>query len=581
MPQVLNNKQLRAAVYIRVSTEDQRKGYGLDFQLEDTKRAAIERDGCIVKKELIFDDTKSGSDDNRPGWQKLMEMARKKEFDVVYFWKLDRMMRSERHFYKNEEQLEQLNIELRFATQDLQDPFTKAIHVAVAAEERRKILERTKRGREMAARAGKWVMGTPPYGYKLDKIIKKAEVVPEEAKWVKKFYEWLVYDSCTLLEIANRANALNVPKWADNREIKRKPRMWWPRTLGRILSNEVYTGTTYFKKYKSRFRGIATLLDSSLVRDRESWIPIEVPAIISRELFTASLKQLTKNREFALRKAKRSYLYSKIIYCGVCGYRLRGRYFNADGTRRYHGTVDYRSKDYSKRCNYCGEISEIRLEPIWNSLKLILMDPNFVYEKLRHYTQRGNKQNRINDRLKEIVDEMNLLDKKLKMLNIAFLDINSIDEHEYKKRLQSIQSSREKILTERIALNQYIQNTNDSGSTQVIEELHHELKENIETASYETKCKIIRRCIERINLYIEKNAAEVVFNFEAQLMQDNNLDTCPTKNYTLTVNIPLISINELRKSAAKFRSHDPKHYRKKKIAIISNLAIQKAKEMYL
>jgi len=99
----------------------------------------VERDGCDVTPEHIIDDSKSGSTDNRPGWQKVLAMARARAIDAVYFWKLDRMMRDEYYFYVNEKELRDLGVELRFATQDLKDPFNRAIQVAVAAEERRKI----------------------------------------------------------------------------------------------------------------------------------------------------------------------------------------------------------------------------------------------------------------------------------------------------------------------------------------------------------------------------------------------------------------------------------------------------------
>ena len=116
---IMKDKKSRAAIYVRVSSDEQTKGYGPAFQLDGCKKAAVERDGCEVAEKHIFDDTKSGKDDNRPNWQKLIEVARRGEIDVIYFWKLDRMMRSERHFYKNEEILDELGIELRFATQDL------------------------------------------------------------------------------------------------------------------------------------------------------------------------------------------------------------------------------------------------------------------------------------------------------------------------------------------------------------------------------------------------------------------------------------------------------------------------------
>jgi len=310
------NKKLRAAIYLRVSTDDQRKGWGLKFQLEDTKRAAIERDGCSINDEHIIDDSKSGSIDNRIGWRKMMELARKGMIDVVYFWKLDRMMRDEYYFYVNEKELKDLGVELRFATQNLEDPFNRAIQVAVAADERRKILERTRRGREMAARAGRWVMGTMAYGFKLDKETKKPVKVPSEAKWVKKFFEWLVFEQCSMKEIARRANNLKVPT--------RSGRQWWPRTLGRILANDIYTGRTYFRKYNTKHRDLKVFSDPSKLRPKEDWILIEAPQIISRGLYEAALTQLKKNSEFAQKKSVRTYLFSRLLHCGTCGFRLKG-----------------------------------------------------------------------------------------------------------------------------------------------------------------------------------------------------------------------------------------------------------------
>lgn len=157
MQQKHNQHKLRAAIYLRVSTDEQRSGYGLKFQLEDCKKA-ISFDGYeIVSEQHIIDDSVTGSTDLRPGWQKLMDMAREKEFDAIYFWKIDRMMRDEYHFFTYQKELDELGIELRFATENLEDPLVRSVRVAIAADERRKIRERTRRGREMAARSGKWV----------------------------------------------------------------------------------------------------------------------------------------------------------------------------------------------------------------------------------------------------------------------------------------------------------------------------------------------------------------------------------------------------------------------------------------
>jgi site-specific DNA recombinase len=205
----------RAAIYVRVSSDDQKKGYGPQFQLEETLKVATERDGAIVNSEHIIDDSKSGSTDKRPGWQKILALARTRAIDVIYFWKLDRMMRDEYYFYVNEKELKDLGVELRFATQDLKDPFNRAIQVAVAAEERRKIKERTYAGRIRAIRDGKWI-GIPPYGYTKDENF-RLKLDPSEAEWVKRFFAWLVNERLSLGKIAMRAHERRAPTRYDSK----------------------------------------------------------------------------------------------------------------------------------------------------------------------------------------------------------------------------------------------------------------------------------------------------------------------------------------------------------------------------
>src|SRR2546422_9159407 len=81
---------VRAAVYIRVSSDDQTKGYGPQYQREETLKVAVGRDGCDVRPEHIIDDSKSGRPDNRPGWQKNLAKARAPAIDAVYFLKIER-----------------------------------------------------------------------------------------------------------------------------------------------------------------------------------------------------------------------------------------------------------------------------------------------------------------------------------------------------------------------------------------------------------------------------------------------------------------------------------------------------------
>lgn len=78
---------MRAAIYIRVSTQDQ----SLDLQRTELTRFAKARGWKITR---IYDDKATGTNGNRPRLKELMTAASGREFDVLLIWKLDRLFRS-------------------------------------------------------------------------------------------------------------------------------------------------------------------------------------------------------------------------------------------------------------------------------------------------------------------------------------------------------------------------------------------------------------------------------------------------------------------------------------------------------
>jgi DNA invertase Pin-like site-specific DNA recombinase len=77
-----------AAIYARVSTDKQR----VDMQLNELRQFA-QRSGWTIFQEYI-DQHFTGANTNRPAFLSMMEAARKRKFDVLLVWKLDRLSRS-------------------------------------------------------------------------------------------------------------------------------------------------------------------------------------------------------------------------------------------------------------------------------------------------------------------------------------------------------------------------------------------------------------------------------------------------------------------------------------------------------
>jgi len=156
-----NEKQLRVALYARVSTRD--KGQNPELQLSELRQYAQARDWRVVGE--FVDVGVSGSKDSRPKLDEMMRLAKARKLDTVAVWKLDRFGRSLRHLVDAMAELEAVGVafvSLRDAI-DMTTPQGKlmfAVVGAMAEFERSLIQERVRAGLAVARSKGK-VLGRP------------------------------------------------------------------------------------------------------------------------------------------------------------------------------------------------------------------------------------------------------------------------------------------------------------------------------------------------------------------------------------------------------------------------------------
>lgn len=96
--QSTKNKKNRAAIYLRVSTDEQIKGYGLKVQDEKLRGFVALSDYILDEKHVYKDEGFSGSlpVEERPGIKAMLEAAKRHEFDIIITYRLDRMFRKTR-----------------------------------------------------------------------------------------------------------------------------------------------------------------------------------------------------------------------------------------------------------------------------------------------------------------------------------------------------------------------------------------------------------------------------------------------------------------------------------------------------
>jgi DNA invertase Pin-like site-specific DNA recombinase len=148
-------KEKRAAMYLRVSTNEQ------DTDMQETElRQYVESRGW--QGVVYRDKAQSGAKNDRPALNAMLSDMRRRKFDVVVVWKLDRLARSLKQLLTIGEECRSLGVDLVSLRQNIDTTLpagrlTFQILGAVAEFERELLRERVKAGMAQARRTGKHV----------------------------------------------------------------------------------------------------------------------------------------------------------------------------------------------------------------------------------------------------------------------------------------------------------------------------------------------------------------------------------------------------------------------------------------
>ena len=311
---------MKAALYVRVSTDKQAEKYGIPSQIEALRKRCLEKDWSPVfdgDKDAFIDDGYSGAELDRPALNRLRQAAREGRVDIVLAYDPDRLSRKLYHQMILAEEFEKQGIKLEFITQDMgtspEDRMFFNMRGLVAEYEREKIRERTMRGSREKARQGKVVCaGTVPFGYWYNKEKATLEENPDTIQTLRLMFYSFANESLSLQALANKLNRLHIatPRGGDR---------WRASTLGIMLRNEVYVGRLHqFKKYRvePKFKLKSSTKNrktSTALRSKDEWIVVNVAPLIPLELFEAVQRKLKTNAQLAKRNTKREYLLSGIL----------------------------------------------------------------------------------------------------------------------------------------------------------------------------------------------------------------------------------------------------------------------------
>lgn len=512
MLQIDNNKI--TALYCRLSRDDELQGdsNSIIHQKEILKKYAD--DNGFKNTEFFVDDGYSGTNFNRPDWQRLMELVNQEKVATIIVKDMSRLGRdylkvcyyTEILFSENNIRFIAINSGVDSANQQDSDftPFLNIINEWYAKDTSKKIRAVFK----AKAESGKPLTTNPCYGYLKSTEDKYHWIVDEDAAVVVR----LIFDLCikgygpSQIDDELKRRSIDSPvshltKLGINTcslATKDSDDCYWnPATVSDILSRREYLGhtincKTYTKSYKNH---------KIYQNNPEKWLIFENTheAIIDQDTFDA-VQRIRAGRRRRTPMGEMPVL-SGIVYCADCGAKMYQVRCSTMKQKEYLVCASYRKK--SKRTCSSHQIKNEVLE------KLILADiqriTSFVKENEKEFIEMvSNKSKQDSDKLlksnrKELETAKERIDK-LDNIIIHLYEDNvegKISDDRFKK-LTDAYENEQASLTERIkALEATINTTNEEFTN--IESFIKLVKKytNIDKLD----CEILRTFVDKVLVY--------------------------------------------------------------------------------
>ena len=422
----LTGVDFNVGIYIRLSQEDKDKKYESDSESvinqKELLRSFVKNNNFNLVKEYV-DDGYSGTDFERPGFQKMLEDINNKKINCVIVKDLSRLGRDhvmtgyyiETFFPENNIRfisiLESYDSFKNQASNDsstfiiaCNDYYSKQNSVKI-----RNVLNEKRKN-------GKFVGSLPCFGYMRDPEDKGHLIPnPETAPIVKNIFKWRA-DGTGPTEIANRLNKEKVSKPSGYKKTNYSSRLidrdnWNISTVKKILCNRIYTGdlvqhTQTKVNYKSK---------KKITLDEKLWIIVENTheALVDKDTFNYVnnlRKRNTRNYEVKTNREKR--LLEGKLFCKECQNRL---------TVLYRKKLDY----WSVNCNRYSR------DPVRGRCYSHFYPYNYLEEQILE---------QINESVSKLIDELDVKELNNEVVKNIHKETNDID-----KVIKELQIEKDKI----------------------------------------------------------------------------------------------------------------------------------------
>ena len=307
----------RVVAYARYSDDGQREE-SIEAQLRAIRDYAKKNNMRIIEE--YVDRGRSGTNDRRPEFQRMINDSKSKKFTKVIVHKIDRFSRNMEDTIKYTAELKRYGVDVVSTAEQFDDSpmgeVMRLITQVMAQFYSRNLAGEVEKGKRESAYKGKHVGGVPPLGYDVDRSTMKLIINEKEAESVRLIFS-MYLEGQGYGKIIDKLNFLGYKT--------KRGHAFGKNSLHEILRNEKYTGTYVYNRVSAptsegKFNRHKLKPDNEIIRTEDAH-----PAIISKEDFARIALKKAENRNNApSHTAKEVYLLSGKIYCGECGSRYNG-----------------------------------------------------------------------------------------------------------------------------------------------------------------------------------------------------------------------------------------------------------------
>lgn len=320
------------ALYCRLSKDDEQIGDSNSIVHQKEILAKYAKEHGFVNCEFYVDDGYSGTNFNRPDFQRLMADAEEGKLSTVIVKDMSRFGRdyimvgyyTEIYFSNLDIRFIAINdnVDSNIQTENDLTPFKNVFNEWYAKDTSKKIRAVFK----AKGNSGKHLTTNPPFGYKKDPNDKDKWIIDEEAAGtVRRIFQMFV-DGVRMPEIARKLTEekvetpqlYNIHRCRSIHKLSEYPEIWSVGTIKNMLDQVAYVGhTVNFQTAKKSYK------NKKQVRlPKEGWV-------IYRNTQEAIIDEKTFETVQQMRNVKRAYtkfnepnMFSGLLFCADCGNRL-------------------------------------------------------------------------------------------------------------------------------------------------------------------------------------------------------------------------------------------------------------------